>query len=267
MIAAHRLTEQVARAFNDAGADYAATGVPFLPHFADLLLERAALRPGQRLVDLATGPGTVALRASPQVTPRGEVVGVDIADTQLRLARLAAAEVPGAIRFVSADAVALDVGDRTVDAALCSFGLPYFAEPVHCVREAARVLRPGGRFLATVWAAPFLAPLGERLQATLERFEAPLVLRPFGESAAEVAQWLLRAQLEEIEIEEHSLPVTFPAFEDWWRLARAFAFLLRFDAVDEEKQEAIREAHREELAALADGLTMDMRVYLVRGRR
>ena len=267
MVAARTLMDQVARAFNDAGDDYATTGAPFLPHFTELVLERAALRPGQRVVDLATGPGSLALSAVPMVGLEGEVVGVDISDVQLRIARRAAAKIDGPLRFVGADAVALDLGERTVDAALCGFGLPYLAEPVHLVREAARVLKPGGRFIGTVWAAPFLEPLGQRLQATLERMEAPLVHRPFGDDPAEVAQWLLRAEFEDVEVEEHTLEVTFPAFDDWWWLARAFAFLLRFDAVDDEKRQAILEAHHEELAALAEGLTMAVKVYLVQGRR
>lgn len=267
MVVARMLTKQVARAFNDAGADYAATGALFLPHFAELLVDRAALQPGQRIVDVAAGPGTVALRAAPQVAPGGEVVGVDVAEAQLRLARGAAAETAGKLRFVQADAARLDFADHSVDTVLCGFGLPYIEEPVQVVREAARILRPEGRLLATVWASPFLAPLGERLQATLERFEAPLVHRPFGEAPATVAQWLLRAEFDEIEIEDHTLEVTLPTFDAWWRLARAFAFLLRFDGVAAEKREAILAAHREDLAALSDGLTMDVRVYLVRGRR
>ena len=267
MAVGHMLTKLVAGAFNDAGADYAAAGASFLPHFADLLVDRAALRPGQRIVDVATGPGTVALRAAPQVDPGGEVVGVDVAEAQLRLARAVAAETAGTLRFVRADGARLDFADHRVDTVLCGFGLPYSEEPVQVVREAARVLRPEGRLLATVWASPFLTPLGERLQATLERFEAPLIHRPFGEAPATVAQWLLRAEFDEIEIEDHTLEVTLPTFDAWWRLARAFAFLLRFDTVAAEKREAILAAHREELSALSDGLTMDVRVYLVRGRR
>ncbi len=267
MVVARMLAKQVARAFNDAGADYAATGASFLPHFTELLLDRAAFQPGQRIVDVATGPGTVALQAPPHVAPGGEVVGVDAAEVQLRLARGAAAETAGTLRFLHADAARLDFADHSVDTVLCGFGLPYMEEPVQVVREAGRILRPGGCLLATVWADPFLAPLGERLQATLERFEAPLVHRPFGEAPATIAQWLLRAEFNEIEIEDHTLEVALPTFDAWWQLARAFAFLLRFDIVAAEKQEAILDAHREELAALSDGLTMAVRVYLARGRR
>ena len=203
MVVARMLTQQVARAFNDAGADYAAAGASFLPHFAELLLDRAALQPGQRIVDVATGPGHRGAAGGAAGGPlEGRWWEVDVAEAQLRLARGAAAETAGKLRFVQADAARLDFADHSVDAVLCGFGFPYIEEPVHVVREAARILRPEGRLLATVWAGiRSWRRLESVLQATLERFEAPLVHRPFGEAPATVAQWLLRAEFDEIEIE------------------------------------------------------------------
>ncbi len=261
------VSELFARAFNDADTAYGRTGAAFLPHFAQLLVERSGLRPGQAVLDLATGPGTVALPAAGTVGVDGSVVGVDVAERQLQIARSVVGEREAAVRFVRDDATALDLPEGSMDVALCGFGLPYIQEPVRLFREAARVVRGGGVVAATLWAQNFLAPAGDHLQALMERHEVALLHRPFGDEPSEIAQSMLRADLHEVEIEEHTLDVIFPSFEVWWEMCRAFAFLARLSAVDAETRQAVMAEHRADSAVVQpDGtVPMRVRVYLARG--
>jgi ubiquinone/menaquinone biosynthesis C-methylase UbiE len=119
------------------------------------LLAAAALRPGERVLDVACGTGLVTFDAAAAVAgaPGAEVLGVDIADHMVALAREQAARrgLDSATRFARMEAEHLALPDAAFDAALCALGLMYVPDPVQALREMCRVLRPGGRAVLAVW--------------------------------------------------------------------------------------------------------------------
>lgn len=118
----------------------------------DRLFDLAAPRPGERVLDVACGTGLVTFRAAAAVHPGGEVVGVDLSDGMLELARrLARDQGFDGVRFERMDAEALELEEGTFDVALCSLGLMYVPDPVQALREMHRTLVPGGRAAAAVW--------------------------------------------------------------------------------------------------------------------
>ncbi len=258
--------DAVLRAINEAGAAYRETGAPFLPRFAALLVDRADLRPGNAVVDVATGPGTVVEPIVRAVGKSGSVIGVDLAERQLELGRAALAGVPTRVRFMRMDAIALDLADRSVSAVTCGFGLPYIHDPLRALREAARIARPGGAIACTTWREPFFGRPGERLLEIMERQEVPHLFRPFTNDPEEVARWCFRAGLRDVVIEEHDDEIVFPQFDDWWAMNRAFAFLARLDAVPLSRRNAVREElESDNTVVQADGsVTCALRVLLVR---
>ncbi len=128
------------------------------PRFApviDNVLERADLKPGELVLDLGTGTGSVAERVAPLVGPAGRVLAVDISPEMLAIARerLAESGVSNAT-FREGRAEALPAEDGEFDAALASLSLMYVIDRAAAAREIARVLRPGGRLIGVVWAGP-----------------------------------------------------------------------------------------------------------------
>jgi ubiquinone/menaquinone biosynthesis C-methylase UbiE len=119
-----------------------------------LMLEMAALRPGERVLDVACGTGLVSFQIAAMVGSTGAVVGTDISGGMVETARRIAAE-RGILntRFERADAEQLPLADRSFDAALCGLGLMYVPDPVRALGEMRRVLEPGGRVAAAVWGA------------------------------------------------------------------------------------------------------------------
>src|SRR5918996_4546165 len=121
-------------------------------HF--LMLDMAALQPGERVLDVACGTGLISFRAAEAVGEQGTVVGTDISGEMIETARRGAAERELAnVTFERGDAEALPRADASFDVAVCGLGLMYVPDPVRALCEMRRLLRPGGRAGAAVWGA------------------------------------------------------------------------------------------------------------------
>jgi SAM-dependent methyltransferase len=114
---------------------------------AEPLLDAAGVCPGQRVLDVATGPGYVAASAA----SRGALpVGIDLAEGMLDIAR----RRHPALRFVRADAEQLPFDDGSFEAVVGGFVVNHLPNPDRAAAEAARVLRTGGRVAFSVWDRP-----------------------------------------------------------------------------------------------------------------
>jgi SAM-dependent methyltransferase len=128
----------------------------FVP-WARILLEVVPPRPGDVVLDVATGPGTVARHAAGLVGPSGRVTGVDISAAMLSAGRAWPPE-PGAapIEYVESSAASIPLADATFDVAYCQQGLQHMSDPLAALSEMRRVLKPGGRLGVAVWTrSPF----------------------------------------------------------------------------------------------------------------
>jgi len=133
-----------------------------------VLLDAAALRPGEAVLDVGCGGGKAALAAGDIVGSDGAVVGADISRPLLTLAARRAAESGAAhVTFVHCDVQVGPIADRQFDAAISQFGVMFFDDPVTAFRSIARHLRPGGRIAFACWRSleenpwhvgPVLAP-------------------------------------------------------------------------------------------------------------
>ncbi|MEZ5360787.1 MAG: class I SAM-dependent methyltransferase [Bryobacterales bacterium] len=110
-----------------------------------LALDMADLQPGERVLDVACGPGSITFAAADRVGPEGAVVGSDISGRMIEMA-----EERGAIggysnvSFQRMGAEDAGLEDASFDAALCSLGLMYTPDPVAALGRMRDALRPGG---------------------------------------------------------------------------------------------------------------------------
>lgn len=101
------------------------------------------LSPGQRLLDVGCGPGTITVDLAERVAP-GEVVAIDLVPEVLDGARRLAAERGASVRFQPGDVYALDFADGAFDVVHAHQVLQHLTDPVAALREMRRVARPGG---------------------------------------------------------------------------------------------------------------------------
>ena len=153
--------------------------------WAKLLLDEADLRPGESVLDVATGPGTVARLAAVRVGAEGRVVATDIAQPMLDIAKAKSqpSAAAAAIDYLYSPAAPLAVPTGTFDAVLCQQGLQFFPDRPSALREMRRVLRPSGRTAIAVWGElernQIYAAFHAALQATVRSDLAELITAPF----------------------------------------------------------------------------------------
>jgi ubiquinone/menaquinone biosynthesis C-methylase UbiE len=121
-----------------------------LQALATRVVDLAAPREGERVLDLACGTGIVARTVAPIVGAAGSVVGVDVLPPMLAVARSVPAPDGASIEWREGDATVLDLADSSFDLVICQQGLQFFPDRV-VASEVLRVLAPGGRFVAAVW--------------------------------------------------------------------------------------------------------------------
>jgi len=114
----------------------------------------AQVGPGDRVLDVATGTGDLALELSRRVGPDGEVIGSDFAEEMLARARAKAPAAEAPVTFEWGNALGLPYADGEFAAATVGFGARNFADLDLGLREMARVVRPGGRVVVLEITTP-----------------------------------------------------------------------------------------------------------------
>src|ERR1700721_1470967 len=151
----------------------------------------AAVGPGSRVLDVATGTGDLAIELVRRVSPGGEVLGSDFSEEMLSRARVKGAGMAG-LSFEWGDALQLSYDDNSFDAATTGFAARNFSDLQGGLAEMARVVRPGGRVVVLDFTTPTRPPLSlfyrvwfDRVVPLLGRLTAPLAaIAPKSEDGA-----------------------------------------------------------------------------------
>jgi SAM-dependent methyltransferase len=186
----------------------------FIP-WARLLLDRADLSPGESVLDVATGPGTVARLAADQIGPRGRVVGTDFSAAMIEIAQeRPLGDHAAPIEYVVAPAAPLPVADGSFDVVTCQQGLQFFPDRPAALQEMRRALRPGGRMVAAVWREIALQPSFAAIDAALREVLGPDPAEPYGAPFRWSGKETLRravadAGFKHIAVDERRLPLMY----------------------------------------------------------
>ena len=253
----------------EVAESYEAVFVPalFAP-LAPLLLDVADVLPGQRVLDVACGTGIVARTAAAVVGPAGRVVGVDLNESMLTVARAVAPD----IEFHRSDAAALPFADGSFDVALCQSGLMFMPDVVAALSEMRRVVAPRGRVAVQVWSGlarqTGFRPLADAVARHAGPDAADLVGTYFrlGDTGGLTAS-CTRAGLRVLEIRTLPITVRAPSIDDYVTAeVESTPLIARLDAATYRR---IREDARAGLAPFRDengSLALPFEVCLVSAR-
>ena len=132
------------------------------------LIDRAAPRPGERVLDVACGTGVVARLAAERMGS-GRVIGLDINAAMLAVARSLNPGAGPSIEWYEGSALAMPFPDASFDLCLCQLGLQFFPDRPAAMREMFRVLELGGRVALSVFSALERTPVSNALADALDR--------------------------------------------------------------------------------------------------
>jgi ubiquinone/menaquinone biosynthesis C-methylase UbiE len=226
--------------------------------WAEVLLDYAQPQPGERVLDLACGTGTVARKAAPLVGAAGTVVGADINPGMLEVARAYPDPEGVPIAWQAHDAASLDFPDDSFDLVLCQQGLQFFPNRWAALKEIQRVLAEGGRLMLNLWQSlERHAVYHALIQAEAQTLGVPreAVAGPFLFPDAEELRALLEsAGYRGVQVWSETLDAVFPSTERFVELTlyATTAFLDTFDASDPELFTELSQEVSEAIAPVID---------------
>jgi ubiquinone/menaquinone biosynthesis C-methylase UbiE len=239
--------------------------------FAEDLIAEAALRPGERVLDVACGTGVVARLAAERVGPSGTVAALDLNPAMLSVAR----SVPSsgaAIRWYETSAESIPVPDNAFDVVLCQLGLQFVADKSAALREMHRALAPRGRVLVTTPPPnAFFDALAEGMTRHVGSDAGAFVRMVFSLHDPAIIEPLFHdAGFADVNVRSSAKDLRLPAAPDFlWQYAHSTPLTGMLASLDGARSAALERDMVERWARWsdADGMTYEQRMTVAKARK
>jgi len=239
---------KAAATYNAAADRYDDPANIFWERFGRSTVERLRLAPGSRVLDVCCGSGASALPAAVSVGPTGSVLGIDLAENLLQLARTKAAERGlNNTQFRLGDILDLRLPAAHFDAVVCVFGIFFVPDMTAAVQALWHVLRPGGKLAVTTWGPRFFEP------ATTAFWNAVREIRPdlhkgfnpwdrISDPAA-VRTMLDEGGAENAEVTAEAGTHSITSPQAWWSAVLGSGYRGTLEQMDSEARDRVRVAN------------------------
>jgi ubiquinone/menaquinone biosynthesis C-methylase UbiE len=265
--------QKLASSFNLASCGYDKPALRFLALTARRLVELGNIQPGQTILDVATGTGTVAIATAKIVNPQGQVFGVDIAKEMLAQAQHKINQAGlSNVELQQSDAAQLNFTPHTFDAVFCASGLHFLPDMLAALHEWQRVLKPGGLVAFSSFGTEMNSPLREILEARLVNYGVtipPSNLLQRLDNPDKSRDLLQAAGLENIQTHSEQLGYYLSNVDEWWDIVWNSGYRSYVSQLAPEKVEQFKVEHLTEIGVLATdkGIWLNVPVIFALARK
>jgi ubiquinone/menaquinone biosynthesis C-methylase UbiE len=242
--------QKAAATYNAAADFFDHPANSFWDRYGRRTIELLGLNAGERVLDVCCGSGASAIPAAQAVGPTGSIVGVDLAENLLELARTKARKHGLAnVQFESGDMTALRFEDSSFDAVVCVFGIFFVPEMEVALRELRRVLRSSGRIAITTWGPRLFEPVNTSFWNSVREVKPELYkgFNPWDRICNEDALSALLGEggFNEVEVvaEMESQPISKP--EEWWSMVLGSGYRGTVEQLSDAERDGIKNANFE----------------------
>jgi ubiquinone/menaquinone biosynthesis C-methylase UbiE len=249
-ITAEEAKVRAARTYNSAADVYDDPANSFWERFGRRTIERLQLREGATVLDVCCGTGASAMPAAAIVGPSGFVLGIDLADRLVEIAR-AKAQARGLrnIQFCVGDMLNLPASEYRFDAVVCVFGIFFAPDMTLALRSLWGRLRSGGRLAVTTWGPRFFEPATSAFWSSI-RNERPDLYKGFNPwdricDPRSLGAIFADAGIDEPAVAAESDRHVIPSPEAWWAAVLGSGYRGTVDQLDSAARERVRAANLE----------------------
>jgi ubiquinone/menaquinone biosynthesis C-methylase UbiE len=237
---------RAAFAYNAAADLYDASPLSFWNYFGRRTIELLSLPIGSRVLDVCCGAGASALPAAESVGPTGKVIGVDLSQKLLELARTKATGLTN-IDFELGDMLSLRFPNDSFDAVVCVFGIFFVPNMEMAVRELWRCVRPGGQLAVTTWGPNLFEPANGAFWRSIKQVRPELhkAFNPWDRITDPISltKILEAGGVESTKIiaENRSHPIS--SAEDWWTITLGSGYRGTVEQLNRSERESVKAAN------------------------
>jgi ubiquinone/menaquinone biosynthesis C-methylase UbiE len=239
---------RAAFAYNAAADFYDAAPLSFWDHFGRRTIELASLPIGSRVLDVCCGAGASALPAAEAVGSTGKVIGIDISQKLLDLARTKTAQRNLTnIEFELGDMLVLRFAGESFDTVVCVFGIFFAPEMEMAVRELWRCLRPEGQLAVTTWGQNFFEPANSAFWRSIKEVRPDLhkSFNPWDRinNQTSLKKIFTGGGVESPKIIAENRCHPIHSAEDWWTILLGSGYRGTIEQLKSSERERVKEAN------------------------
>jgi ubiquinone/menaquinone biosynthesis C-methylase UbiE len=264
------LSEHARKAAGTYGAaadHYGLAALSFWDRFGAATVSRLPVSAGHAVLDLCCGAGASAIPAASLVGPAGRVLGIDVAEPLLEMARARAArEGLANVGFRCGDATKTGLPGGRFDAVVCVFGVFFAADMAGFVAEMWRLVRPGGVLAVTTWGPGLFEPANAVFWESVRDVEPSLfkAFNPWDEITTEaaLADLLSRGGVDRPDVAAAPGRHDLAHPDQFWDIVLGTGYRAAIDALGQEARDLVR---RRVLAEVRSGGIVSLRTDAVFG--